>query len=108
MRTRPRYLPIIEAEPGMVLGAPLNTVERGILSVSLPAGHILTEENVHQLRTRHAEFIFIAEPDPRTDEEVGADAALAAHRVMQIFEGVDLKDRNMLTLFDQVLIHRSA
>jgi hypothetical protein len=101
-------LPLGEAVPGMVLGAPLNTVERGVLGVSLPAGHALTEENLHQLRARHAEFIFVLDPDLRSDEQVGADAAAAARRVMQIFEGVNLKDRNMLTLFDQVLIYRSA
>ena len=57
LRTRPRYLPISEAEPGMVLGAPLDALEHGFLSVSLPEGHTPTEENMQQLRARRAEFI---------------------------------------------------
>ena len=108
MRTRNRYLPISAVEVGMVLGAQVCTVERGNLSVSLPPGHALTEQNPHQLTTRHAEFILVAEADTRTDEEVAADTAAAAHRVRQIFEGLELSDPCMATLFEQVLAYRSV
>ena len=108
MRTRPRYLPIIEAEAGMVLGAPVSVVTKGILRFSLPAGHTLTTDNLHQLIAHQAEFIFIAEPDLRPDEQVAVDAALAARRVMQIFSGADLTDPTLAALFDQVLAYRSA
>ncbi len=108
MRTRHHYIPIIEAQPGMVLSAPARVVERGMLSLELPAGHALTEENLQQLNAHHAEFMFVDLPDSRSDEQVAVDAALAAHRVMQIFEGADLTDPNMATLFDQVLGYRSA
>lgn len=108
MRVRHRYMPIGAADVGMVLGAPVSVVERGILSLTLPVGHALTEENLQQLNARHAEFIFVDEPDTRTDEQVGEDAASAAGRVMHLFEGVDLTDPNMAALFDQVLLYRSA
>ncbi len=108
MRTRPRYLPIIEAEAGMVLGTPVRVVSHGQLRFSLPAGHTLTEDNLHQLAAHRAEFIFVAEPDMRADEEIALDAAAAARRVMEIFAGADLSDPTMAALFDQVLSYRSA
>ena len=108
MRTRPRYLSIVEAKVGMVLGAPVRVAHHGQLRFSLPAGHILTSDNLHQLTTHHAEFIFIAEPDTRSDEQVAIDAAGAAHRVMEIFQAADLGDPTMAALFDQILTYRSA
>lgn len=108
MRTRPRYLPLIEAEAGMVLGTPVHMTRQGQHRYSLPAGHMLTEDNLRQLATHHAEFIYIAEPDTRSDEEIAVDAAKAASRVMDIFSGADLADPTMAALFDQVLAYRSA
>ena len=108
MRTRPRYLPLIEAEAGMVLGAPVRVVSKGVLRFSLPVGHTLTGDNLHQLATHRAEFIFIAEPDTRSDQEVAVDAARSAHQALQIFAGADLTEPIMAALFDQVLAYRSA
>lgn len=108
MRIRPRYVPMIEAEAGMVLGAPVSVSSNRFMVLSLPAGHQLTSDNLNQLVAHHAEFIYVAEPDNRSDEEVAADAALSAHRVLQIFSGADLADPNVATLFDQVLLYRSA
>jgi hypothetical protein len=71
----------------MVLGAPVRATGRGSLRFSLPAGHVLTSDNLHQFLVHHA---------------------LAAHRVMQIFSGADLTDPTMAALFDQVLGYRSA
>jgi hypothetical protein len=108
MRTRPRYLPIIEAEAGMVLGAPVRVINHGVVRLSLPGGHPLTDDNLRQLTAHRAEFIFVAEPDMRSDDKIAVDAALAAGRVMDIFAGADLSDPTMAALFDQVLIYRSA
>lgn len=108
MKTRPRYVPLGEAEAGMVLGAATNVVNHGVLRLSLPAGHQLTEQNLDQLRAHRAEFVFVAEPDVRPDEQVATDAAQAAHRVLEIFAGADLNDATMAALFDQVLTYRSA
>ena len=93
---------------GAVLGAPLSLVYRGMLSLTFPDGHTLTDENMHQLSAHFAEFMCVVEPDNRPDEQVAMDAAEAAGRVMQIFDGVDLSDPTMASLFDQVLQYRSA
>lgn len=108
MRTRLIYIPISEAQEGMVLGAPLSVVYRGMLSLTFPDGHTLTDENLHQLSAHFAEFMCIAKPDERSDEQVAIDAAAAAGRVLQIFDGVDMSNPTMAAFFDQVLIYRSA
>ena len=107
MRSHHRYIPIVEAQVGTVLGAPLTVANRGVLSLTLPAGHTLTDENMHQLGAHHAEFVCVVEPDERADEQVALDAARVAGRVLQIFEGADLGDPTMEALFDQVLGYRS-
>lgn len=108
MRTRLLYIPISEAQEGMVLGAPLSVVYRGMLSLTFPDGHALTDENLHQLSAHFAEFMCIAKPDERSDEQVAIDAAAAAGRVRQIFDGADMSNPTLAALFDQVLIYRSA
>ena len=108
MRTRTHYIPIVEAEPGMVLGAPVVITNNGMVRLKFPARHILTKDNLHQLTAHHAEFIFVAEPDGRSDEQVAVDAALSARRTMEIFAGADLTDPTLAALFDQVLAYRSA
>ncbi len=108
MRTRPHYIPSVEVAAGMVLGTPMVVSQHGVVRFSLPEGHVLTEDNLHQLRAHQAEYLFIAEPDTRSDEQVAEDAALAARRTMEIFAGADLTDPNMAALFDQVLAYRSA
>lgn len=108
MRTRPHYIPLVEARPGMALGAPIVLSQHGIVRYSLPCGHVLTEDNLHQLKAHEAEFLFIAEPDDRSDEQVAVDAALAARRTMEIFSGADLTDPTLASLFDQVLAYRRA
>jgi hypothetical protein len=108
MRTRTHYIPIIEAEEGMVLGAPVAVSQRGVLRFSLPSGHKLTRDNLHQLTAHQAEFIFVTTPDTRSDEQIAVDAALSARRTMDIFAGADLTDPNMAAFFDQILMFRSA
>ena len=104
---RLHYLPFNEVEPGMVLGAPLTLVERNIVRFSLPAGHELTESNLRQLASHHAEFVCIVTPDSRTADEIAIESAAAAARVMHIFEGADLSQPVMAALFDRVLAYRS-
>lgn len=108
MRTRLLYIPVKDAREGMVLGAPMSVVFRGMLSLTFPDGHALTEENLHQLSAHAAEFMCIVKQDERSDEQVGLDAASSARRVLEIFNGVDMSNSTMATLFDQVLIYRSA
>jgi len=108
MRQRHHYLPLVEVQAGMVLGAPADAVRGGTVRFSLPAGHVLTEDNLHQLRAHQVEFIFTDEADTRTDQQVADDAAHVAHDVMQRFEGADLSDPVMMALFDQVLAFHSS
>ena len=108
MRTRTHYIPIEEAAEGMVLGAPVRVVSKGVLRFSLPARLKLDRNHLHQLVAHRAEFIFVSEPDARSDEQVAVDAALAARRTMEIFSDADLTDPCMAALFDQVLAFRSA
>ena len=108
MRTRTHYIPLETTSAGMMLGAPVNVVTHGVMRFSLPAGHELTDDNLRQLTIHRAEYVFVSEPDTRSEATVAEDAALAAHRVMQIFENADLGDATTAALFDQVLAFRSA
>lgn len=108
MRSRTHYIPIYEAEPGMVLGATISVTTHGVLRFSLPTGHALTRDNLHQMTAHRAEYLFISRADPRSDEQVAEDAAKDAHRALEIFSGADLQDPVMARLFDQVLAYRSA
>ena len=92
----------------MVLAAPVAVLRNGILRFSLPVGHALTRDNLHQLTAHAAEFIYVAEVDGRSDEQVAEDAANDAHRALEIFSGADLSDPTMAAFFDQVLGYRSA
>ena len=92
----------------MELGAPLNVVTDGILNFSLPEGHLLTADNLNQLAAHHAEFLFIREPDPRSEEQVALDAAVAEQRVMRIFAKADFSEPAAVALFNQILRYRST
>lgn len=108
MRTRRTFLPIEQAQVGMLLCEPVEIAECGFFSMKLPAGHALTDENLHQLMAHQAEFIDVLLPDVRTDEQVAVDAALSARRAMEIFTSADLTAPHMAAFFDQVLAYRSA
>lgn len=91
----------------MVLGEPITLTEHNIVRFSLPAGHELTEGNLRNLAAHHAEFVCIARPDTRSAEQIAHDAAVAAARVMRIFEGADLSQPAMAALFERILLYRS-
>jgi hypothetical protein len=92
----------------MVLGQPVKVVNNGVLRLCLSAGTMLTDDTLQQLKAHRAEYLFIDEPDTRSDEEVALNAASMARRVMEIFSGADLSDPNMAALFDRVLTYRSV
>ncbi|MDD2742906.1 MAG: hypothetical protein PHV02_11570 [Rhodocyclaceae bacterium] len=98
----------MSAEVGMTLAAPLKVVKHGYTRFSLPLGHVLTQDNLHQMTVNRVEFIFVAAPDLRSDEAVAVDTAAVAGRVLKIFESADLADPTMAALFDQVLAYRNA
>lgn len=108
MRTRHQYIPVTQIAPGMVLGETVQVVERGLLSMVLPPGHLLTPDNVNQLNAHHAEFICIDQPDERSDEQITLDTEQATHRVQEIFKDGNLEDPTLQALFDQVMAYRTA
>lgn len=105
MRTRKHYLPIAHASAGMVLAEP---VQDAYQRTYLPAAVALTEEHLQQLSARHAEFICIAVPDERSDEQVAADTAKATQRVTELFQRADGQDPMVAALLQQVLVYRST
>ena len=107
MRTRAKYITVQEARAGMELCVKIEIITQGRL-YSLPEGHRLTVDNLFQLKAHRAEYIFVIEQDPRSDAQVAVDAARAAYRVMEIFAAADLTDSTTATLFNQVIIYRSA
>jgi hypothetical protein len=104
MRTRKHYLPIAHAAAGMVLAEP---VQDAYQRTYLPALVTLTEEHLQQLSARHAEYICVAVPDERTDEQIAADTAMATRRVAELFQRADVQDPTMAALLHQVLAYRS-
>lgn len=108
METRLQFLPIAEAEEGMVLGAPVVLPEHGVSNFNLPAGHTLTESNIHQMAVRHAEFVCIETPDERTPEEREAEWSINETRLRQIFRAADLEDPTMARLYQAVLAFRRS
>src|SRR5574343_802491 len=102
----PRYLPLPEVAAGMVLGAPLVIAEKGVISFSLPAGHELTESNLHQMRVRRAEFVCVLEVDSRSEAERAEAWARAEARLQRIFRAADLRQPAMAGLYEAVLAFR--
>lgn len=107
-RRRKTYLPLSAVEAGMTLGDAITLVERNVLRFRLPAEHVITEGNLRQMAALHVEFVCIAMPDTRSDEQIATEAAAAAKRVLDIFEGADLSNPALAALFDRVLEYRSA
>lgn len=103
---RIHYLPLGLAVPGMVLGAPLVLMEHGVVRFNLPVGHVLTDANLEQLRTRHAEIVCVQEPDTRTSEQREAEWAQEEARVKRVFQLADMKQNLVRSLFQSVLAYR--
>lgn len=108
MAVRRRYLPLEEVTEGMVLGAALTITEHGVTNFALPAGHVLTESNLHQIARRHGEFVCVAEEDPRSDEARAADLADLEARLNRIFAGLDQEQPAVAGLYQAVLQYRSS
>jgi hypothetical protein len=108
MATRTRHLAPHDLLPGMVLAQPLTLVEHGFVTYNLPAAHVLTQENLHQLASHHAVCVQIEQDDPRTDAQREADTQRQAGRLQMIFRHADLAAPESQALFQALLAHRSA
>jgi len=107
MKQRLRYLPLNELLEGMVLGASLTIAEHGVTNFALPAGHVLTEDNLCQIARRGGEFACIAEEDPRSDEDRAAEQAANAAQLQRIFANADMERPAVAGLYAAVLAYRS-
>lgn len=101
-----RYLPLPDVTEGMVLGTPLILTEKGVISFSLPEGHLLTETNLQQMKVRNAEFVCVREEDTRSDEGRADAWAQAEARLQRIFRSADLRQPVMANLYEAVRAYR--
>lgn len=108
MATRTRHLAPHDLQPGMVLAQALTLVEHGIVTYTLPAGHVLTQENQQQLASHHAVCVQIEQEDTRTETQREADALRQAGRLKMIFRHADLGAPENQALVQALLAHRSA
>lgn len=108
MATRTRHLAPQDLQPGMALAQALTLVEHGIVTYSLPAGHVLTQENLHQLASHHAVCVRVEQQDTRTDTQREADTARQVGRLKMIFRHADLDAPESQALLQALLAHRSA
>ncbi len=108
MQYRKRYVAIQAAQAGMTLAAPADAVAAGSRAFSLPQGHVLTADNLQQLRQHRVEYIVASVPDPRPDAQIAEDNARAAEHVQRLFAGANLSDPCTAALLAQVLAFRST
>lgn len=108
MNYRLHYLPLPDIAPGMVLGAPLILTEKGVISFSLPLGHVLTASNLQQMKVRQAEFVCVQEVDSRSDAECAAARAQAEARLQRLFRAADLRQPAVASLYEAVRAFRSV
>lgn len=108
MNHRLRCLPLPEVAEGMVLGAPLVVVERGVVRFSLPAGHVLTENNLRQLVVRQAEVVCVKEDDNRSDQEREAEWSGLERRLGRIFSAAPMGEPAVAALYNAVLVYRRS
>ena len=106
MEIRLRYLPIADAQEGMILGAPLVVTENGVSNFSLPAGHALTETNLRQMSIRQAEFVCVQIPDERSEAERDAEWKASEARLRHIFRASNLEEPVVAKLYSAVLSYR--
>lgn len=107
MMTCLRYKPFFEVQAGMVLGESVSISDQGYLCISLPEGHALTQDNLRQLASHHAEYVVISEPDTRSEIQIAIDATETKRRVSEIFSCADLANPTIAALFEQVLAYKS-
>lgn len=103
---RIRYLPLEQAMPGMVLGAPVVLMERGVIRYSLPVNHELTEGNLEQLSAHRCEVVCITEDDERDDVQREIDFLRETARVDRIFALAERDSPIIRDLYQAVLAYR--
>jgi len=108
MNTRHRFLPLSRVTPDMVLARPVMVTERGKVVLNLPVEHVLTRNNLAQLRAHHAQYVCVLEEDYRgrlARERFEMDQI---ERLQTIFCHADLGDPETRAFFEAVLAYRAA
>ncbi len=108
MALRQRYLPLFELRAGMTLGRPITLMERGVAVLNLPAGQVLSEASLMQLRARHAEFACISEEDERDEILRRQERELHEARLAAVFRQADLNHPETRALYEAVLAYRTC
>ena len=106
MDIRYRYLPPSALSPGMILGKPLQVVERGRVCLRMQDGHEITESCITQLLAHHAECVCIVEEESRSKEERQAEWQKQEARMAQIFRFADLDNPQVRAFYDALLHYR--
>jgi len=102
MATHLQFLPLEEADEGMVLGAPLVLTEHGVMTYRLPAGHRLTESNLRQLAVHHGEFVCVEVEDLRNEAERQNQWLQHEKRLAHLFRRADLSNLALAALYQAV------
>jgi hypothetical protein len=108
VQNRLRYLPLAGLKPGMVLAKPLMVVDRGMLSEGLAAGHVLTQDSLAKLASRHAELACVHMADLRSTEQRREQLARAQARLAEIFREADMQHAPTLMLYRALLDFRAS
>lgn len=108
MTTRRLCFPLHEAEEGMILAVPAVIPEHGVVTLRLPAGHVLTESNLRQLAVRHAEFVCVEVEDARSPEEREEEWKAHEARLHHVFRHADLEQPMTSALFSALLAFRKG
>lgn len=108
MATRMRYLATPDLAPGMALAQPLTLVEHEVVTYSLPAGHVLTAENLQQLASHHSVGALVLEEVERSDAQQLAHIQRQSDRLQMIFRHADVSVPQTQALVAVLLAHRSA
>ncbi|MDR0234168.1 MAG: hypothetical protein LBI31_05120 [Zoogloeaceae bacterium] len=106
MSIRHRFLPLSVVEPDMVLARPLMLTDRGRVILSFPADHVLTQNNLEQLRARHAQYVCVQEEDNRGQMARERFETDQIDRLQIIFRHADMGDPETRAFFEAILAYR--
>lgn len=102
MKIRNKLIPLVFAEEGMKLGAPVNDTQGRPL---MPDGAELSEKSLASLRRRGVSCISILEEDPRSEEELVIERDKTTARINALFSKTD-NTANMELLHQLILEYR--
>jgi hypothetical protein len=94
--------------PDMILARPVILTDRGRVVLNFPAEHVLTRNNLAQLRAHHAQYVCVQEEDFRGQLTRKRFEMDQIERLQKIFHHADLGDPCVRAFFDAALVYRAA